>query len=66
LRRYIKAGSFEVRARAEHAAPRELQPAIRMGTLRRSALSCSRGTGLLAVAEGDKVERCRCSLSNQL
>ena len=55
LRRSFKAGSFEVRPRAEHAAPAELQPAIAMGTLRRSALSCSRGAGLLAVAEGDKV-----------
>ena len=55
LRRSFKAGSFEVRPRAEHAAPVELQPAIAMGTLRRSALSCSRGAGLLAVAEGDKV-----------
>jgi E3 ubiquitin-protein ligase UBR4 len=55
LRRSFKSGSFEVRPRPEHAAPQELQPAILMGTLRRAALSCSRGTGLLAVAEGDKV-----------
>ena len=55
LRRGFKAGSFEVRPRPEHAAPRELLPAIVMGTLRRSALSCARGSGFLAVAEGDKV-----------
>ena len=55
LRRGFKAGSFEVRPRPEHAAPRELLPAIVMGTLRRSALSCARGSGFLAVAEGDNV-----------
>ena len=55
LRRGFKAGSFDVRPRPEHAAPRELLPAIVMGTLRRSALSCARGSGFLAVAEGDKV-----------
>ena len=55
LRRGFKAGSFEVRPRPENAARRELLPAIVMGTLRRSALSCARGSGVLAVAEGDKV-----------
>ena len=55
LRRGFKAGSFEVRPRPENAARRELLPAIVMGTLRRSALSCARGSGVLAVAEGDTV-----------
>ena len=59
LRRSFKAGSFETRpSRREHDAASgnpELRLAIESGTITRSALSCSRGAGLLAVAEGDKV-----------
>ena len=59
LRRSFKAGSFETRpSRREHEAATgnpELRLAIESGTVTRSALSCSRGAGLLAVAEGDKV-----------
>ena len=60
LRRSFKAGSLETRpSRREHEAAHgnpELRLAIESGTVgSRSALSCSRGVGLLAVAEGDKV-----------
>ena len=39
---YFKAGSFEVQPRPEYAAPRELQPAVLTGALRKSALSVRR------------------------
>ena len=55
LRRSFKPGSFETKPRPEFAEPKELRPAVLSGALRRSALSVSRGGGMLAVAEGDKV-----------
>ena len=55
LRRSFKAGSFETKPKREHEAPVEIQLALASGTVTRSALSCSRHHGLLAVAEGDNV-----------
>ena len=54
LRRSFRPGSFDVRPRAELAAPRDAQLLLATGALRRAPLSVS-ASGFLAVAEGDKV-----------